>query len=253
MTALGTPRARRRGCPRRRGPRTRRRRAGRGRSSSPRRWASAEAIMPARTSPEPAVARAAGPGLGRTACSTLTQAVAVPLVTTTSSEPPSAQTISRAAASWSTSEAGPRARPGWPTSRPSSPAVRGEHERARRGAMASGSSGEPAVGETREAVEPVGVHDERDARWRAARRRARRRWPLVTRMPGPTSTADWHAPRACGRRPPPCAVSAFRRRPRAGAPRESPAGAPARPAAAEAGTWRASRSRRPCARRRARP
>ena len=57
--------------------------------------------MPESTSPEPAVASAAGPGLGSTAWSTLTQPVAEPLEATTISEPPSLQTIWRAHSSCS--------------------------------------------------------------------------------------------------------------------------------------------------------
>ena len=65
-----------------------------------------------------AVARDAGPGLGRMAVFTPTQAVALPLATMTSSLPPSAHTMRRDASSAEVSESGGFS--GRPMSRPSS-------------------------------------------------------------------------------------------------------------------------------------
>ena len=142
--------------------------------------------MPASTSPEPAVASAAGPGLGRIACSTPTHPVAVPFVTMVSSEPPSAQMILRAISSCEASESGGVS--SLPTSLPSSrrcgvstsgavllsssgnsgraPEVRREMQLRPSASTTSGMSAESSA-ETAETV------------------------PDVTRMPGPTSVVEF--------------------------------------------------------------
>ena len=142
-------------------------------------------MMPESTSPEPAVARAAGPGLGSRAISTPTQAVAEPLATTASSLPPSAHTMRRAASSAEVSESGGVSVS--PTSLPSSRRCGVSTSGLWRRSSSGKSSSLPVVRRARQLRPSASI-----TRGTSASRSEETTptVPPVTHMPGPTSVAE---------------------------------------------------------------
>jgi hypothetical protein len=149
------------------------------------------AMTPPRTSPEPAVASAAGPGLGRIATLHAHAAGCGALGDhNQTSLPPSDHTIRLRASSI----AGPRARrAGSPPCRPERAklaAMRRHAPAARSSGAAPGSPPAVARGQTSDAVECIRVDHQRALGPRAGSRHDSQRCPEVTRMPGPTRVAE---------------------------------------------------------------